>query len=248
MTPGAWSYQLPAEPAQSHPFPVWFRCTFQADYAPPRLDLIIDGFAGTAWQLFVNGRHISAPLVRSAVDSQMQAVDIAEQVHIGANTLAVHLTLTSAVDGLLDLLKLVGDFSLRPRSDGGYTMIAPNRKVQPAFWTEQGYPFFSGRGMYRRHFHLPAEFAGQRVFLQAPVQDDVLEVLVNGQSAGIRLWEPYVVEISKWLHPGENLLELRVANTLIDLLEGVVRSSGLCGAPHLTAKQDFVFCLPDNSC
>jgi len=75
------------------------------------------------------------------------------------------------------------------------------------------------------------------------MQDDVLEVVVNGQSAGIRLWAPYQVEITNLLKSGENTLELRVANTLVNLLERVERPSGLAGAPKLVPYQTFTFDL-----
>src|SRR3712207_7792224 len=39
-------------------------------------------------------------------------------------------------------------------------------------------------------------FIGQRIFLEPEMQDDVLEVIVNGQSAGVRLWAPYQMEIT----------------------------------------------------
>ena len=118
MRMGAWSYQLPAEPTQPYPLPVWFRCSCQVDEAPAQLDLIVDGFAGAEWQLFVNGQAVTSPPVRSAFDSQMQAVAIADYVQQGENILALRLVVTAATDGLLDLLKLVGDFSLRPCGDG----------------------------------------------------------------------------------------------------------------------------------
>ena len=84
---------------------------------------------------------------------------------------------------------------------------------------------------------------GQRVFVEPEMQDDVLEVLVNGQSAGVRLWEPYQVEITSLLKSGENTLELRVANTLVNLLEAVERPSGLAGAPKLVPYRTFAFDL-----
>jgi hypothetical protein len=73
------------------------------------------------------------------------------------------------------------------------------------------------------------------------MQDDVLEVIVNGRSAGVRLWEPYQVEVTDLLKPGDNTLELRVANTLVNLLERVERPSGLAGAPKLVPYQTFTF-------
>jgi hypothetical protein len=74
--------------------------------------------------------------------------------------------------------------------------------------------------------------------------DDVLEVIVNGRQAAVRLWEPYAVEITDLLEVGENMLELRIANTLVNLLEAVERPSGLTGPPRLTPYRRFVFDVP----
>jgi hypothetical protein len=243
MVPGAWSYQLPAEPARPYPIDVWYRASFHAGHLPSQMDLIVDGFAGSAWRLFVNGKAVTTTPVRSSFDSQMQAVGIANWVQEGENVVAIRLTVASPTDGLLDLLKLVGDFSLKRGRNGAYTIAAPRRVVQPTFWTTQGYPFLSGRAVYRRRFQLPDEFAGQHIFLEPVMSDDVLEVLINGQSAGVRLWEPYAVQVTEFLHPGENVLELRVANTLANLLKGVERPSGLAGAPELRPYRRFTFDL-----
>ena len=245
MVPGAWSYQLPAEPESAYPIPVWYRIPFQANHLPPKMNLIVDGFAGSEWSLFVNGERTTATPVRSQVDGQMKAVDITPHLHQGENLIALRLVVTSPTDGLLDLLKLTGDFSLA--SQGGntqaYGLEAPRTSLQPEPWTNQGYPHFSGRAIYRKRFELPGSFTGQRVFLAPEMQDDVLEVLVNGQSAGVRLWEPYQVEITNLLTSGENMLELRVANTLVNLLEAVERPSGLGGAPKLVPYRTFMFDL-----
>jgi hypothetical protein len=118
-------------------------------------------------------------------------------------------------------------------------MEAPRTALQPETWTTQGYPYFSGRAIYRKRFELPDSFKGQRVFLEPEMEDDVLEVSVNGQSAGVRLWEPYQMEITDLVKPGENIIELRVANTLVNLLEAVERPSGLAGAPKLVPYHNF---------
>ena len=74
--------------------------------------------------------------------------------------------------------------------------------------------------------------------------DDTLEVLVNGQRAAVRLWEPYEVELTDHLQPGDNTLELRVANTPINLLEAVPRPSGLAGPPRLVPYRLVTFAVP----
>jgi hypothetical protein len=146
---------------------------------------------------------------------------------------------------LLDLLKLTGDFSLQRQADGEYWLSPARTSVSPLSWTLQGYPYFSGRAVYRKRFELPESFKGQRVFVEPAMEDDVLEVLVNGESAGVRLWAPYQVEITELLKSGENTLELRVANTLVNLLEAVERPSGLAGAPKLVPYQKFTFDIKD---
>jgi hypothetical protein len=244
MVPGAWSYQLPAEPVEAYPIPVWYRISFQVNDLPPKLEVIIDGFSGSDWQLFLNGQPVQTEPARSAIDSQMQAVDITALARPGENLLALRLVLRNATDGLLDLVKIMGDFRLEPHSQG-WAIAAPRRALQPAPWTDQGYPFFSGRGVYRHRFTLPETFlpgeGGQRIFLEPENGDDVLEVILNDQQAGVRLWPPYRTEITGLLRPGENTLELRAANTLVNLLEATARPSGLSGAPRLVAYNQFVF-------
>ena len=243
MVPGAWSYQLPAEPEQEYPIPVWYRMAFQVEYLAPKVNLIVDGFAGSEWSLYVNGEPVRSTPIRSQIDGQMKAVDITSHLRKGENLIVLRLVVTNPTDGLLDLLKLTGDFSLASQGDGTYRMEAPRTTLQPQPWTGQGYPHFSGRAVYRKRFALPEGFEDRRVFVEPAMEDDVLEVLVNGQSAGVRLWAPYQVEITDLLHTGENVLELRVANTLVNLLEAVERPSGLSGAPRLVPYQSFTFDL-----
>jgi hypothetical protein len=243
MVPGAWSYQLPAEPARPYPIAVWYRIPFHASYVPEKLDLIVDGFAGSEWKLFVNSEEATEPPVRSQIDSQMKAVDITRLVREGDNMISLRLVVTNPTDGLLDLLKLVGSFRLDKRQDGSYTIVEPVRGMLPASWTEQGYPYYSGRGVYRCRFQLPEHFTGQRIFLEPRLLDDAVEVVLNDRSAGVRLWPPYGIEVTDLLQPGDNLLELRVANTLVNLLEATARPSGLCGAPELFAYPAYDFTI-----
>jgi hypothetical protein len=245
MVMGAWSYQLPAEPDRPYPIDVWYRIGFTVETVPPRLDLIVDGFAGSGWEVFVNGDSVTTAPVRSAIDSQMRALEITPLVRQGENVIAVRLTVTKTTDGLLDLVKLMGDFAVE-RTDGRERIGAPRATLQPASWVDQGYPSYSGRGLYRRRFELPDDFASQRIFLEPEMRDDTLEVLINGQRAAVRLWEPYEVELTDHLKPGENSLELRVANTPINLLEAVPRPSGLAGAPRLVPYQPVTFAVPND--
>ncbi|MDQ4100433.1 MAG: hypothetical protein M3121_08035 [Chloroflexota bacterium] len=238
MVPGAWEYQLPSEPDQSYPIDVWYRMTFRADYLPPVLHLVIDGFAGAGWKVFVNGEEAHGTPERSHIDSQMRQLDITSHVRQGQNLVVLGLTVTGPTDGVLDLLKITGDFSLK-QVDDSWHIVSPRTTLRPESWTGQGYPFYSGRGVYRRTLSLPPQAADRRIILQPQMADDVLEVVVNGTRAGVRLWTPYHVDITGLVQPGENTVELRVANTLINLLEAVQRHSGLAGAPRVDLYEQF---------
>ncbi|HYX79523.1 MAG TPA: glycosyl hydrolase [Actinomycetota bacterium] len=233
VTHGAWAYQLPSEPSSPWPIPVWYRVSFSADHEPASVQLVVDGFAGMEPAVYLNGERATAEAVRSPFDSQMTTIDLTEHVRVASNVLAIRLVLRSATDGITDRIKLIGRFSVARGEDGAYGIVRPVERVKAAPWTDQGYPFLSGVGVYRTSASLPDELDGRRVFLEASAGDDVLEVVVNGTSAGVRLWPPYSVEVTDQVHGGENEIELRVANTLANLLNAEERASGIAEAPRL---------------
>ena len=211
---GAWAYQLPVEPIDPWPIPVWYRIGFEVQDPPDRLALLVDGFDGDDPRVWLNGRPVPWRAVRSRIDAQMREVDLSGRARQGRNVLAVRLLLREPTGGLVDHVKLLGSFALAGDADRGYRIAAsPERPARPASWTDQGYPFYSGRGVYRTTVEVPADLAGRRLRLEVPMRDDVLEVVVNGHAAGVRLWDPYVVEVTGLLRAGPNELALRVANT-----------------------------------
>jgi hypothetical protein len=221
---------------------VRYRVPFDVDAAPERLEVVIDGFDGSGHSLFLNGEPVTATPVRATFDSQMQSVDLTPHVRPGRNVLGVRLVIEEPTGGIVDNLKLTGTFSLLGTVEAGYRIAAPVTDVDARAWTEQGYPFYSGTGVYRRAFELPESFADHRWFLELPMRDDVLEVHVNGVPAGVRLWDPYVVELAG-IHAGTNELTISVTNTLANLLNAVARPSGLAGVPRIVPHASFTFDL-----
>ena len=64
---------------------------------------------------------------------------------------------------------------------------------------------------YRRMFILPEGFNRGRVILHVGAADQVAEVFVNGESAGVRILPPYVFDVSN-LKPGSNEITVIVSN------------------------------------
>jgi hypothetical protein len=243
VVPGAWAHQLPAEPDRPWPVPVWYRVTFAVTDVPDRLHLVLDGFAGQDVRLFLNGEPVTSTPERSPFDSQMRWVELTAATRRGRNVLAVRMTVTGPTGGLLDRVKLAGRFAVAEGPDGP-CLVSPPGTARPGSWAEQGYPFYSGVGVYRRRFTVPGRAPWMRHFLEIPMRDDCVAVTVNGQPAGVLLWPPYLTEVTGLLRDGENEVELAVANTLSNFLSADRRPSGLAGAPRIVTHREFVFPLP----
>jgi hypothetical protein len=92
--------------------------------------------------------------------------------------------------------------------------------------TEPGVRYFSGLATYRKTIDVPASLLGSRVFLDLGDVRVVARAKVNGKEAGGCWTPPFHVEVTGLLRPGENLLEVEVANTWSNRLTGDANSSG----------------------
>jgi hypothetical protein len=234
VTNGAWEMQLPQERDEAvYPVTVHYRTRFAVRALPENPRLMIDGFRGQSYRLFINGTEITDPGRRSWLDAEIKEVDIAHVLQEGENVVAVEIVATRRTDGMLDLLKIVGDFALEPAGEGAFAIGPKRTEMGLGDWTAEGYPFFSGTGVYRCEIDVPEAYAGGRLVLEAGVGEDVLEVRVNGGEARVAPWHPYRIDLSDALRPGRNTIELRVTNTLINILEGVRLKSGLLERPAI---------------
>lgn len=74
--------------------------------------------------------------------------------------------------------------------------------------------YFSGTAVYKRDFTIAQEMldGSRSLLLSLGEVKDIAHVLVNGKDAGI-LWKaPFITDISKYLKPGVNHLEISVTN------------------------------------
>lgn len=197
-------------------------------------------------EAFVNG--VAVPQVEGQVvwTEENVAFDVRGRFREGENWLHVRVRtskyndprlspMPGITEHLLQPLVLVGEFAV----SGPNQMGAWSGQLQAGRpWEEQGLPHFAGLGTYRSTL----EWSGVgRVGLHLPETTDAIEVLVNGQTVGVRVWPPYVFDLTPALNHGENCLEVRVANTLGNLIletyAGAVPSeypvSGLLAVPEL---------------
>lgn len=227
MRMGAWEMQLPMERDDStYPVDLWYVTTVEADIVPEDLKLMIDGFKGAGYTLYVNGKEVTETPVRSYLDAEIKTVPLKNYFVKGTNWITVRLTVTKKSDGMIDQLKIIGTFSVEER-DGKDVICPMFTELEMGDWVTKKLPYYSGTGYYTCKVNLTEEQVQKHIVLNAKVGKDVLLVKVNGQDVKTCLWNPYVADISAFVKPGENEITLGVVNTLMNLLQATRNPSGL---------------------
>lgn len=227
MRMGAWEMQLPMErDEEEYPVDLWYVTKVEAACVPEDLKLMIDGFKGSAYTLYVNGKEVTEPPMRSYLDAEIKTVPMTGYFVTGTNTVAVKLTVTKKSDGMVDLLKIIGTFAVEVR-DGKDCIVPMEKTMEAGDWVEKKLPYYSGTGYYTARVTLDAEQCRRKLMLKADVGKDVLLIWVNGKIVKTCLWKPYEADISEYVHEGENEITLGVVNTLMNLLESTRNPSGL---------------------
>lgn len=220
-----------------------YAASFECEFVPSPLWLMLDDIeyrgslmGGMDLTIDVNGTQWHNPEFGWHVDPGFKTLDISGAVARGPNR--IRLTIRhSAWSGQPSLLSsppaLLGDFTCDPERR---TLLPPAEAMMTGSWTDFGYPMFSGTAVYTQSFRLPDEPPCGRMLVSIDDVRDMVEVAVNGATAGARLWRPWEVDVTDLVRRGHNLLELRVTNSMAGFLEGSPRPSGLLGSVRLTAE------------
>jgi hypothetical protein len=101
---------------------------------------------------------------------------------------------------------------------GGAALPEPIRldcgpgRIELGDWSKiDGLLSYSGGAWYRKNVTIPL---ARQVLLDLGNVVASAEVRVNGHSAGIRVSPPWSIDITEFVHPGENRIEVLVCNTL----------------------------------
>jgi hypothetical protein len=120
-------------------------------------------------------------------------------------------------------LKLDGLWELRfPPDQGAPEHVTLERLASWSEHPDAGVRYFSGTGVYRKAFEVPAELAatGRRVTLDLGRVAVTARVRLNGEDLGV-LWKPpYRVDVTGALQTGENTLGVEVTNLWVNRMIG----------------------------
>ncbi|MCM8788266.1 MAG: hypothetical protein NC907_00575 [Candidatus Omnitrophica bacterium] len=146
-------------------------------------------------------------------------------------TISIFVDVENPECGLLEPVRIFGDFIVISPGDSGMGAEIKAGKFRDRIncrsWPEIGYPFYAGSAIYRTKLTLPDIEKNVSYFLCFEDLYDIAEIEINGKNAGRGLWNPKEIEITDFIKPGENSLNIKVTNSVYNMLEGKSKPSGL---------------------
>lgn len=215
-------FGTPKRITPAYPLSCWYRVEFEAETEGITSDLSLfmdrETIAGE-YEIFINGEKITKEdFIPIRINDQNNCrCDISGMVKEGVNEILVRVLVTKDEEGIRDPFYISGSFGVR-----GNTLTAkPKKAVLRHSWCE-GFPYYSGTITYEKEFNAGGENGAFELELKTdrPIYD-VVKVLVNGQSLGVKAYTPYVWKGKAGLLRGEgNHITVRVTNTLANMLDG----------------------------
>jgi hypothetical protein len=209
------------------------RTSFQLRTLPPDLELIYEDL-GEPVILKINGRDYTGNREHCFVwDRSNLRISLHGWVKQGENVISLETQMPSyrslppSVHGLEPVV-IRGSFIVKEGS-----LVEPSNCLSSlSSWTELGWPNYSGAMNYRTSFTCPKHYLGRRLDLVFENVRETVDVKINGNGAGFRLWPPYRLDISRFVKEGTNDLTATVTNTLSNLMTRPIES-GLIGAVQI---------------
>jgi len=120
------------------------------------------------------------------------------------------------------IAEIAGDWTVRFEPGRGAPEQIKLPKLSPLNESDQaGVRYFSGVATYTGNFDLPENVSdSDKLLIDLGKVGDIAEVRINGQLVGTVWQEPYRLKVSPFVGPGQNKIEVKVANLWVNRLIG----------------------------
>ncbi|MCL4378911.1 MAG: hypothetical protein M1409_11170 [Actinobacteria bacterium] len=235
----------------TYPDTVCYKLNFFIKSEPDKIELVweLSSIMGK-YRIFIDKNEIKKEEIKNfrKYDNSNLGVDISKYIKRNnsfytpsIHTIFIFVDITGPEDGLVEPMRLFGDFIVEHMGDKGMGAIIKKleqpHNIFSGSWTDYGYPFYSGTGIYEQDFVVNnEENHGYR--LKCSDVRDIMEIELNGKVVDVLLWPPYETEITKFIKKGKNHLILRVTNSVYNMIEGIAKPSGIFGPVTITEQKN----------
>ena len=145
-----------------------------------------------------------------------------ESVHVVFRKPATAAQLVVPEARMIEKARLDGPWSVAFQQGRGAPATATLAQLGPLDTNaDPAIKYFSGIATYTRDFTAPKGWKpGQRLVLDLGEAREVAKVSFNGQPVGYAWHAPYTLDVSRFVKPGRNHVEIRVANLWVNRLVG----------------------------
>jgi hypothetical protein len=175
------------------------------------------------------------------MDKKFKTLEINQFLKEGENRIEIefyNLTIGGEPKVLTSYPKLLGNFKVDKKSE----ISSSGRIIRIGDWAGQGYPYFSGTGVYTKEFQFERD-SNMRYYLLIEEVGDVVEMFLNGKAIKTCLWPPFEAEITNYLRNGSNILMLKITNSPSNFMDGILyrktckfRQKGIPNQPDIEPK------------
>lgn len=130
------------------------------------------------------------------------------------------------VDRDVETVELTGPWQVAfdPEWGGPETPVEMRELTAWNEFDQPGIRYYSGTAVYRLDFRLSkSQIARRGIYLDLGNVCEMARVRINGKEVGVCWKPPYLLEVTEWVRPGENRLEIEVVNMWVNRLIGDAR-------------------------
>jgi hypothetical protein len=209
-------------------FNVAYRFTVNDDFDYSGIRLVSE--KPEIFSVSVNGTPVKPAEGEWWLDHSFGVYHIGSLVRKGTNVVDVSVQPMS-IYAEIEPVYVIGDFSVVPEKHG-WSISAPVKSFGLGSWKAQKQPFYPWDFSYSKEYVIDDLTRPYAVRLNK-WNGTVAEVYVNGEKAGVIGFDPYQLDVTKFLKEGSNTVEVRVIGSHKNLLGPLYdTSSGLASPWH----------------
>jgi hypothetical protein len=163
-------------------------------------------------RITLNGQELPFAQGELWLDVSFKRLEVTDLVRLGENEVCVAATFARGT--MLEAMYLIGDLAVEMPSR---RIVREPKTVQSGHVTTQGYLFFAGILGLSQSVVLPAA-TGQAYLELQGLQATMAVVWVNGQEVGPIAFHPHKIEVTGFLRPGPNEIEVQLVGNVQNLL------------------------------
>jgi hypothetical protein len=194
-------------------FTVTYHFTINGKFDLSRIKAVVE--RTDLWTVTINGTEVKPEPGKWWLDRSFGVFNIGTLVKPGSNTLSLKVA-PMKIHAEIEPVYILGDFSVKP-AEKGWTIEAPVNSLNNGSWKDQGLPFYSWGITYSKEFQIEKPEGIWELNLEK-WNGTVAEVSVNGEPANLIAFPPYNADITSFIRPGSNKIDVKVVGSLKNLL------------------------------